>query len=154
MKKLLFCSLLLTSCTFHRLQVQTQYLSHEDLASYHVQTPDPHIECPLIGQRLLIQWGLPACYLAYEDLKLTLKVRLRNRHEHVRSLVLKETKGTYLYRVINNVYRSSGGIATYKVEITGGGQVLETWKHPLWVDLIHVGQSSYEGRQYDQTPPR
>ncbi|WP_228840624.1 hypothetical protein [Candidatus Protochlamydia phocaeensis] len=128
--------LALSSCVFQRLSVQTHYLSHENLASYYVYTPDPHLDNPIIGQRLLIQWSLPSSYCAYDDLALHLKVRLRNHKEETISLPLKSMKGTYLYYVVNEAYCESGGVATYKIDVTGGGCVLETWKHPLWVDLI------------------
>ena len=67
------------SCTLHRLSVQTQYLSHESLASYHVGTPDPRLYDPVIGQRLLIQWSLCAQEIENQELSLYLKVRFRNR---------------------------------------------------------------------------
>ena len=46
--------LLLTSCTEQRLAVQSQYIGLETLASYHVNTPDPHLNHPPIGERLII----------------------------------------------------------------------------------------------------
>ena len=119
----------------HRLEVQTQYLSHENLASYYVGTPDPLLNDPIIGQRLLIQWCFPRKFDRC-DLQLHLKLRLRNHEEKELIRPITENRGYYLYDLVNQAYCESGGILTYKVEIRKGPCILETWKHPLWVDLI------------------
>lgn len=126
----------LTSCQVHHLNVQTQYLTHENLASYYVGTPDPEKDCPTIGQRLLIEWSLPKDYLCYSDLKLNLKIRFRNRKEEEIGVSIGEKSGTYLYYVINKKFCQTGGIATYKVDLIGERCLLETWQHPLWSELI------------------
>ncbi|MFI5343180.1 MAG: hypothetical protein ACHQUC_03055 [Chlamydiales bacterium] len=126
----------LTSCQVHHLNVQTQYLTHENLASYYVGTPDPEKDCPTIGQRLLIEWSLPTDDLCSGDLKLNLKIRFRNKKEDEVWVPINEKSGTYLYYVINKKYCQTGGIATYKVDLIGNGCILETWQHPLWSELI------------------
>jgi hypothetical protein len=128
--------LLLTSCQAYRLNVQTQYVSRENLASYYVGTPDAEKNCPTVGQRLLIEWNIPQEYLCYPDLKLNIKVRFKNRKEDECSILLKENKGTYLYNVVNDKFHETGGISTYKVEISTEQCMLETWQHPLWAELI------------------
>ncbi len=126
----------LTGCQAHRLNVQTQYISREDIASFYVGTPDAEKDCPTIGQRLLIEWMIPKEYLCYPDLKLILKVRFKNRKEEESSMSIKDKKGTYLFYVVNDKFCETGGISTYKVEIRAGQCILDSWLHPLWMDLI------------------
>lgn len=133
---LLTLSLSTSSCVRQHLTIQTHYLSHENLASYYVYTPDPHLDNPIIGQRILVEWALPSSYLNYQELHLSLIVRLHDRKEEKISFPIKNMAGSYLYYLINDAYCASGGISTYKVDIIGDGCVVETWKHPLWVDLI------------------
>lgn len=125
-----------SGCTLHRLDVQTQYLSHEHLASYHVETPDPSLHCPLIGQRLLVQWSLCDQEVKSGNLFLYLKVRFRNHQEREVKIPVATKKGTYLYVLANEDYCQSGGILTYYAEILSETCVVASWKHPLWVELI------------------
>lgn len=126
----------LTSCQVHHLNVQTQYITQENLASYYVGTPDPEKNCPTIGQRLLIEWSLPKDDLCGRDLKLNLKIRFRDKTEDEMRLPIQEKSGTYLYYVINKKYCQTGGIATYKADLIADDCILETWQHPLWSELI------------------
>lgn len=126
----------LSSCTFRRLDVQTRYLSHENLASYYVRTPDPALEHPTIGQRLLIQWSLPKQDFDGEKVQLYLKLRFRNHQEQEIIRTLCKNRGVYLYDLTNQAYCKSGGLLTYRVEIRQGDCVVESWTHPLWTTLI------------------
>jgi hypothetical protein len=129
-------SFILSGCTLHRLDVQTQYLSHEYLASYHVETPDPRLLEPRIGQRLLIQWSLCAHEVQGEDVFLYLKVRFRNHEEQEIKVPISSKRGYYIYELANEAYCQSGGILTYDAEIRNSSCVLASWRHPLWAELI------------------
>lgn len=121
----------------HRLDVQTQYLSHENLASYYIHTPDPRLDNPTLGQRLFIQWSLPASEFEGQDLTLYIKVRLRNHQERKETVPICKCHGTYFYQVLNQDYFDTGGIMTYLIEIRNGESVIECWRHPLWTELIN-----------------
>lgn len=123
------------SCT-QRLDVQTRYLGLETLASYYVGTPDPQLDRPPVGQRLIISWNLTKENLTLNDLHLRVTVRLRDHKEHVVTVPITNRKGYYFYDVTNHDYCETGGIVTYKVEIVGKGQIIDCWRHPLWVELI------------------
>lgn len=131
----------LSSCSFRRLDVQTRYLSHENLASYYVRTPDPALECPIVGQRLLIQWSLSKREFEGKDLQLYLKLRFRNHQEQEITRILCRNQGVYLYDLTNQAYCESGGLLTYHVEIRQGDCVVESWTHPLWTTLIQFDLS-------------
>lgn len=138
---LLACLSVLSCCNLHRLTVQTQYLTSENLASFYMNTPDPALTQCVEGQRLLIQWCLPNDSIIGKKLFLHVKIRLRNRRELEQITPLrirggKYTRGFYPYDLTGTDYDESGGILTYKIEILSGDTVIESWEHPLWANLI------------------
>ena len=118
------------------LDVHSDYLSHESLASYYVKTPDPRINHPPVGQRLIISWSLPNKYLCYPDLHLLVTLRFRNREEVKHKVPITKTSGTRLFCLMNEEYCEKGGIATYRVLLQSEDCVLEEWRHQLWAELI------------------
>lgn len=129
------CLTCLTGCAWPHLNVQTQYLSHENLASYYVRTPDPQLDHPIIGQRLLVQWSLSPQDVT-EDLQLYLKLRFCNHQEQELTFTICKRRGTYVYDLVGQEYCQSGGLLTYKVELRKGECILTSWTHPLWANLI------------------
>jgi len=125
-----------SSCTFHRLDIQTQYLTPDYLASFHIGSPDPHLYDPLLGQRLLIQWSLSSEEVRDNDLSLFLKVRFRNHQEQEVVVPIRSKRGTYLFRVNSALYCQTRGILTYYGEIRSPSSVFAEWVHPLWTPLI------------------
>lgn len=144
MKKffLLFVLFALTGCNCHHLTVQTLYFTRESLASYYVETPDPMLLNPPVGQRLLITWSLPFHYLGYNDLHLNVRIRFRNLEEVELDIPIEKTCGSYMYTLLNERYFETEGILTYKVDLMGDGQILEEWRHQLWHELIKIGDQS------------
>lgn len=145
--------LALSGCTQSFLSVHTDYLSHENLASYHVQTPDPLLNDPPIGQRLLVNWSFPKDFLAYEDLHLEITIRFRNREQLTERVSLCKRSGTFVYRLLNDDYIAKRGILTYKVDLVGNGAVLEAWRHQIWTDLIFIGEKCQPPAQDDSAVP-
>lgn len=140
----------LTSCHFHRLEVQTQYIGEESLASFVVATPDPRIANPPIGQRLLIQWWLDQSEWQKNSCYLALRVRFRNHQECEQKIAIDRAKGYCLYQVQGALFRQTGGVITYLAEIIqlskneGADQteerteeVIARFQHPLWKTLIN-----------------
>ncbi len=134
---------LLLGCGLRRLDVQTQYFTHESLASFHVGTPDPMLDEPTIGQRLLIQWSLSKEEIMNGDVYLHLIVRFRNHIEEKIEIPIRTTSNHYVYTLKNKKYEETGGILTYYVEIKRQDLVLATWKHPLWVPLIQINTRNF-----------
>lgn len=130
----------LVSCMKSHLAVYTDYLSHENLASYHIDTPDPLLNNPPIGQRLIVIWTLKKKHLLYEDLHLKISIRFRDKNESTITYPLCKPKGTYIYSILNEDYIKTGGFLTYKVELIGDGIVLDEWRHQIWTNLIQINQ--------------
>ena len=126
----------LFSCTSQRLSIQKQYLTKDFLASAHIGTPDPTLDRPFFGQRLLVQWSLSAEEFSDCKLNLYLKVRFRNRQEEELVIPIESKRGTYLYQINSERLSETGGILTYFGEIRSSTESLATWIHPLWVPLI------------------
>ncbi len=133
---LLFLIFVLSGCSREYLTVYTDYLSHKNLASYRVGTPDPLLNNPPVGQRLIISWSFPKSFLSKDNLHLELKVRFRNREEIKETVAICRASGTYYYYLINQDFFEKGGILTYRVDLIGDGEVLEEWRHQLWTELI------------------
>lgn len=133
-------SILLMSCTCHPLTVQTEYLRREKLASYFIHTPDPLLEDPLIGQRLIIEWSLSPCQFANEEIYIDFTLRFEDRSEISRRIEIYNSWGMYIFELNEKDFLERGGFLTYKVELFAGGQVIDEFQHQLWVPLIHVGE--------------
>lgn len=135
--------LLTSGCTRHVLVVQHNYASFEDLASFHVDTPDPRKECPPYGQRLMVTWNLPACVpLDTEQGSLSLRLYLRygNRETETMTWPLRRRQGSVCYELLDQAYEEKKGIFTYKAQIEAGDTPLYCWYHQLWSDVILLGE--------------
>jgi hypothetical protein len=131
----LFLSLL--GCSKEHLTVYTDYLSIENLASYHVRTPDPSLNNPPLGQRLIISWSLSKkIFNNLENLHIDVIVRFRNREEDKFSIALYKASGTYIYYLLNKDYFEKKGILTYKLDLLTNAILIEKWRHQLWTDPI------------------
>ncbi|MBS4167473.1 hypothetical protein [Parachlamydia sp. AcF125] len=137
---LLWIGCFLPSCSRQILTVQTEYLCHENLASYHVRTPDPLLENPPIGQRLLISWQLPPSIRDTQDLTLHIELLFRDHTKETKVVPIQQKTGTYAYALLNADYSNKKGILTYKVQLALNNQILEEWRHQLWVELITLDE--------------
>lgn len=131
----LFLLPLLSSCRAERITAHMEYLSQRSLASYHVETPDPCLNNPPMGQRILISWSIPIEeFQSGYFIKLT--IRFCNRMESTQCLRVHKNRGMYIYKLLNQDYFACGGVRTYKVELYRGNDLIECWKHQLWAELI------------------
>jgi hypothetical protein len=140
--KLLIGAIFLTSCSLNKLSVRTDYLSHENLASYIINTPDPLLDNPPIGQRLIVNWLIPNTCLKLGDLHIDVVIRFRNKEEVSETFAVHSSSGQYIYKLLNTRYLETEGIQTYKVELKSGNTLIEEWRHQLWVELIRFDQTS------------
>jgi hypothetical protein len=132
--------LLLTGCRFPdpSLTVHTDYISRENLASYYVNTPDPRLNNPSVGQRLVISWALSKADLKREDLHLEMTLRFRNREEHFEKIPICKRVGTYVYTLMDEDYFAKRGILTYNIDLMAGECLLTRWQHQIWTELIQI----------------
>lgn len=138
----------LFSCgTKNSLAVRLDYLSKESLASYHVMTPDPLLACPPIGERLVVDWSVSEEALAHDPIELAIRIRLRNRTSVEERLPICESRGSFTYTLLNEEYLHSGGILAYDIQIVQNDQILDSWRHQIWAELILVDEQ--EGYDYD-----
>lgn len=132
--------LLVTGCNislFRQLSVRTDYVTRSDLASLHVNTPDPRKSCPPLGQRLTISWDLDrATMRRYQRLFLSARVILHNHEEVAFSIPITCNCGSYVYSLLNEEYFSKNGILTYKVELWGDDTLLDLWQHQIWTEIV------------------
>lgn len=124
---------LLTSCAHERLSVYTEFISYENLASFHVGTPDPDLICPDYGQRITISWTV---YRPTENTTLLAKIRFRNLEEVEWVVQIDQPRGHISYPLINQEYERTGGILSYKVYLMEGEEMIDETHHALWTELI------------------
>lgn len=134
--KFLILAFLVAGCYRHHLYVQQEWVDKNFLASTHVGTPDPRQAHPPEGQRLLIGWDFPRS-IFQKELTLAVSVRFWDDTQKEISYALTKKRGYKAYFFPNEK------ILTYRVQvISKEKQVIETWKHHFWTELIKVGESS------------
>lgn len=102
-----------------------------------MNTPDPALNNPPVGQRILISWHIPkGNFNGQPPYRIKLTVRFCNRQECEQWYTLTTSWGVCIYSLVNQAFFDSTGIQTYKVELYQEERLLECWKHQLWVDLI------------------
>lgn len=129
---------LLASCSNIPLYVQNDYLHVDGLASSYVNTPDPHRDKPLLGQRLYITWSLAEELVHKKNTQLKIYLRFCNREEREVCEPIGCADGAYEYKILCDDFFETGGILTYRVEIIADGAVVEKWNHQIWTPTIHV----------------
>lgn len=130
---LIACLFLTASCYRQPLEVYIDAISGDQLASNHVDTPDPRRFCPDIGQMLVVTWNLPRADLERE---IVLTIRYGDRSETTHNLILTSMRGLKIFELINEEYCQKQGISTFKADLYEEGCLIETVQHMLWCDLI------------------
>jgi hypothetical protein len=131
-----------TACYKQYLYVQQQWVDKSYLASSHVNTPDPEQLSPPYGRRINISWNFPVSQFR-KGLTLIVTVRFNDNTQDIHNINISRKSGyTSLYfpdKVEGNIKK----VVTYKmVVVTQQGEIIETWKHQLWVDMIAVGDDT------------
>lgn len=132
-----FLLLLFFSSCSRPLQVQTQYITHDYLASSRIESPDPKLTAPLLKKRILIRWDVAN----REELSLKLLLLKRNFKQETICFSIPPTKksrskGTITYDLPYENLCSSEELIAYKVELVSQEELIADWVHPLWVPVI------------------
>ncbi len=120
--------------------MQQEWVDAEFLASSKIKTPDPRQDNPPNGQRLLVGWKFPQ-NLFDEKLTLVTTVRLWDNSEEMFYQPIEQKWGYAAY------YFPSGDcierrILTYRIEVINEeDEVIETWDHHFWTELIELSKS-------------
>ena len=132
----LFCLCALTGCQKHYLSLRQIPIDFEYLASSHVGSPDPRQANPPYGQKIVMQWAVPLSLLEKRP-QLVFHVVYKNHTEEELIYPIEYRSGIKIFSLLNEDFRSKGGILTYKAEIrTKDGEIYRKWQHQLWVELI------------------
>ncbi len=112
------------------------------LASYHAGTPDPRLEHPPMGQKLILDWNVPREIFSQKP-EVVLDLILWNYTTKQVRFPITSRLDYATYRLLNEEYEKTGGIMTYKAAIvTEKGEIFREWKHQLWVNLITIDQET------------
>jgi hypothetical protein len=133
---LLFCLCAFTGCEKYYLSLRQVPVDSEYLASSHVGSPDPRQLSPPYGQKVVIQWSVPPELLEQKP-EIVFHVIYRNHTQEEITYPIEERSGMEVFSLLNEEYRSKGGLLTYEALIrTKQGEIYREWKHQLWVHLI------------------
>lgn len=128
-------TLLLTGCRQPQLHLFSNYITLESLASYHVRTPDPALLCPPLGQRLFVEWNIKKCHFS-PDMVIKLSLHFGDHTTATETITLLKAHGRSVYELKDAAFFSKKGIVAYKAELMLDSQVIDEWRHLLWVDRI------------------
>ena len=132
--------LLLCSCGRQQLYVRSEYFTKKDLASVVIDTPDPRKDMPYFGQRIAVEWNLPATVIRNNDCELKIYYRLLDGTERTKELKLEQRLGKYELLITGDDYTVSGGLLSYLVTITQNGHIIAESRHKFWVNPIIISE--------------
>lgn len=131
----LFLAGIFGSCQKQPLSIEVRYISEENLASYYVESPDPRLSYPRVGQELKIRWNIPDEYYT-KGMLLSILLNLHDYSERHYCFELKCPAGAKTLSVANDDFFTTGGILSFKAEILKYGVPLYSSTHQLHVELI------------------
>jgi hypothetical protein len=134
-------ALVLTGCRgTETLTVRNSYLNANRYASIYADTPDPEVDCPVVGQVLNIHWYLPS--KGYHFRKKEIVIRLRfgdGTHEEFGERI-ERIRGWFSYKLLDEMYFSKKGIISYHVALYVDGELISVAQHQLWAEVIEIGR--------------
>ncbi|MFA6914963.1 MAG: hypothetical protein WC222_01075 [Parachlamydiales bacterium] len=139
---LLALCILLAGCCKNTLELYTEFLGVEQYASYYIGTPDPALCNPDFGQMLVVKWDLPSEYLCYGRIHILVTLRYQSGKEEEIDLPLCKRSGTSSWKLMNENFLATGGIATYKAVLMSDSTPLSYWNQTLWNETISVGEGT------------
>ena len=133
---LLFLSIFV-GCSTSSVTVNRYPVLPQDLPSAYIESPDPLLKNPPIGQVLDVKYRLKNLKKEEIPYLLVLKVIYKNLDEETISHAVFKEKGSFEFSCIDDKYESTGGILTYKADLTTfDGEPIAEFKHKLWFELI------------------
>lgn len=131
--------LLLTACTGTRqLAVYNQPINKKYYSSVYAETPDPKVERGEVGQRLIVSWDLPYKQFHKHQWQVRLVVQFGDRTEETFSKEITNFEGDWILKWSGRPFIDKRGIVSYKAELLEDGQVIDTFQHQLWCELIRL----------------
>ncbi|CRX38025.1 hypothetical protein [Estrella lausannensis] len=151
----LFVLGIFSGCQKRPLSVEVRYISEENLASYYVESPDPRLSYPRVGQELKIRWNIPDEYYT-KGMVLSILLNMRNYSERHYCFELKCQSGSKTLAIANDDFFATGGILSFKAEVLKYGVPLYKTTHQLHVELIRFEDWQYspeeEGDSSEEPP--
>jgi hypothetical protein len=126
------------SCQKNYLYVQQEVVDHSSLASFAVQSPDPRLNEPYHGQKILISWDFPKSQF---EKKLSMKLTVRFWDNEEQEFVFPVDKKRYYtsYFFSNPLKDKNKKILTYKIDVfSEKNELIQEWQHQFWTKLIKI----------------
>ncbi len=133
--------LFLCACGREQLTVFTEYISFQTLPSYKINTPDPRLFCPDVGEKLHINWSLPKS-APYQCLYLEIELAFENGTFDHFTVPVETANGVYLFPLINEDYYEKGGVFSYRIRLYGDSCLIKEQRHILWKEPIDLSDQT------------
>lgn len=130
--------LLLTGCSHSVLSVEHIYVDRHYLPSTFAATPDPLQKDPPTGQYFYIYWNVPQNQY-HEDMLLQVDINYMNLTNQTFSHKIDRKKGYWRLDILDELYRSTGGVFTYKITID---EIEAKLEHQMYKELLTIDQVS------------
>lgn len=140
MKRLFLLSLLFcTGCALRpHISVHSQPINKKYYASHYAKTPDPRAEKGEVGQRLIISWHIPYRDFRKHVWRAKATVQFGDRTENSFYKQIDAFEGDWILKWSGRPFIDKRGVISYKVELLQDGEVIDTFQHQLWCELIRL----------------
>ncbi len=128
--EILLLTLSLLGCS-DRLTVRQDWVSEKDRAAAKIHISEPERDSGP-RQQLVVSWSVPVEEVGPGGLTLLVTVRTHPYAQESISQQLYHSLGTIAIDFPNH------DLVTYQAKLVSGDQVLATWTHQIWTDLIDI----------------
>lgn len=132
----------LTGCSHSYVSSRVYPYTRKDLASYHLDTPDPVKATMLPTQVIAIDWKLPLSALrkGTDQYKLVAFIRYQDETEKQVEIPVTSIFGKTRIEIDPQEANGSpkGGIKSYKILLMRNSEVIAQSRHKLWEDKIKI----------------
>lgn len=123
------------------ITARTYPYGRKNLASYHVDTPDPLKATLSSTQKIEINWKLPGSYSLQhtaEEFHIDLVIRFKDGSHIEATLPTSSFFGKTFFEIPPAEHTTRGAITSYKISLCHGTTIVATTKHKLWEEKIII----------------
>ena len=152
---LFITAVFLSGCQKYYISISQERVDKDYLASVALNTPDPRLKNPPLGEKLIIEWKVSKEYLAQKP-TLYLHVIYKDYTEAFFTYKMPYKMDYAVYDLLGEEYLRKKGILTYQAEVRAPEEkpFLE-WRHQLFTKLIVIeDEDDQVQEQSGQLPTR
>lgn len=132
--------LIMASCQHGKepLIVRNTYLSADRYASLYVESPDPHQDCPSVGQRTDIFCHVPREIFNEGDCEVIARFRYGDTSHEEMALPVTKERELWTFFLMDDLYFEKMGMISYHVALYCHDELIAVAQHQLWAEIIEL----------------